>query len=125
MPREVRDDQLLTLEHAAEIFLGDRKRVSTLRAEFARGNLKVSKIGRSYWTTLARLREMDAKCLVEAQGLGSGTTKSARPSPSSTVDPDIARGAALRTLAGLKESFRNTSKCGTSPPLVKRRLSRT
>ena len=112
--RPIADDQLLTLEHAAEIFLGDRKRVSTLRAEANRGNLVVSKIGRAYWTTLARLKEMDEKCRVEVPAQSSGTTKSERRSPSSMADPDIAQGAALRTLAGLKESFRNTSKGSTS-----------
>lgn len=78
MTRPIADDQLLTLEHAAEIFLGDRKRVSTLRAEVVRGNLTVSKIGRSYWTTLSRLKEMDEKCRVEVPARDSGSTKSGK-----------------------------------------------
>ena len=64
MSRPIPEDQLLTQEHAAEIFLGDRRRVSTLRAEAVRGNLTISKIGRSYWTTLARMKEMDEKCWI-------------------------------------------------------------
>lgn len=114
------DDQLIPLKKAAEIFLGDGKHVATLRAEALRGNLVVSKIGRGYWTTLSRLQEMDAKCRVEAQALASGQTKSETPGQSSTVDPVIAQGAALRKLDALKKSFRSTSKESTSRSLARR-----
>lgn len=119
--RPIADDQLLTLEHAAEIFLGDRKRVSTLRAEANRGNLVVSKIGRNYWTTLARLKEMDAKCRVEVEAPASGKTKPATPGQLLMADPDIAQGSALMTLRGLKKHFASTSQKGTSASRAKAR----
>ena len=111
--KPIADDQPLTLEHAAEIFLGDRQKVSTLRAEAKRGNLVISKMGRNYWTTLAACKEMRDKCRVEAQAPASGTTSSAKRGQSSTAEPATAQGAALRTLGALKEHFASTSKRGT------------
>ena len=119
----LKEDQLITLRRAAEIFLGDRKHVATLRAEAARGNLVVSKIGRGYWTTLARHREMEQKCQGAPQVRNSGSTNPETPGPSSTVDPAIAQGAALRTLEGLKQHFGITSKRNTSRSNQKHRSS--
>jgi len=118
------DNQLIPLRKAAEIFLGDARHVATLRAEASRGNLVVSKIGRSYWTTLARLKDMDEKCQGDHQARNSGSTKSDSLSPSSTVDPIIAQGSALRTLDALKKHFGTTSKASTDRPKLRRRLSR-
>lgn len=119
------DDQLIPLKRAAEIFLGDARHVATLRAEANRGNLVVSKIGRGYWTTITRLKAMDAKCQDEAQALASGQTKSEIPGPSSTVDPAIAQGAALRRLRELKKHFAPSSKRNTQLSSVKRRSLQT
>jgi len=115
------DDQLIPLRKAAEVFLGDAKHVATLRAEAARGNLVVSKIGRGYWTTIARLKAMDEKCQGDHLAQNSGTTESENPGQSSTADPAIAQGAALRTLNELKEHFGITSKRNTSRRSLKRR----
>jgi hypothetical protein len=119
------DDQLIPLRRAAEIFLGHPRHVATLRAEAARGNLVVSKIGRSYWTTLTRLKEMDKKCQGDHLARVSGSTSDERPSPSSMVDPTIAQGSALRKLDRLSEHFGITSRKSISRPAVKRRSSRT
>src|SRR5258708_930668 len=100
--RPIADDQLLTLEHAAEIFLGDKRRVATLRAEAARGNLAISKIGRSYWTTLGRLKEMDAKCLVEVPARASGSIRNEEPGPSSTAEAAAAQASLMMQLSRLK-----------------------
>lgn len=110
------DDELITLKDACQIFFGGRVTVATLKSEHARGNLDMSKIGRSYWTTIAKLRDMDAKCRVEAPARNSGSTKAADHGRSLTADPAIAQGSALRTLSRLKESFGNTSKASTSRP---------
>ena len=115
------EERLMPLREAAKLFLGDCRHVATLRAEASRGNLVVCKIGRSYWTTLNALREMEVKCRVEAQAHGSGSTKSGEAGPSSTVDPAIAQGAALRTLSELKQHFGITSKESTNRPKMKRR----
>lgn len=119
------EDRLMPLREAAKVFLGDAKHVSTLRAEAIRGNLVVSKIGRGYWTTIARLKAMDAKCQDEAQALASGRTKSEIPGPSLMVDPVIAQGAALRTLKGLRQHFSSTKQNSTERPSLRRRLLRT
>jgi hypothetical protein len=119
------DDQLLTLEHAAEIFLGDRRRVATLRAEATRGNLAISKIGRSYWTTLGRLKEMDAKCLVEAPARASGSIRTEKPGLSSTVESAAARDSLLMKLNGLKKPSGNTRRQSTSSKTAPRRSSQT
>jgi hypothetical protein len=79
------DDTLITLKDACEIFFGGRVTVATLKAEHARGNLEMSKIGRSYFTTLAKLKAMDAKCLVEAPARASGSIRSEAHGPSSTT----------------------------------------
>jgi hypothetical protein len=119
------EDRLIPLRKAAEIFLGDAKHVATLRAEAARGNLVVSKIGRGYWTTLARLKAMDEKCQGDHLARNSGSIRSEIPGPSSMVDPVIAQGAALRTLNGLKQHFGITSKQNTNRPSPKRRSLQT
>ena len=113
MSRPIPEDQLLTLEHAAEIFLGDRRRVSTLRAEAVRGNLTISKIGRSYWTTLARMKEMDEKCRVEAQAQSSGSTRRAVRGPSSTDESAAAQASVLRKLQERKKRLGITSRRNT------------
>ena len=95
MSRTVEDDALLTLKDACEIFFGGRITVATLKAEHARGNLDISKIGRSYFTTPAKLREMEVKCRVEAPARSSGSTKSAKPGPSLT-DASVAAQASVQ-----------------------------
>ena len=49
------DDTLITLKDACDIFFGGRITVATLKSEHAKGNLDMSKIGRSYFTTIAKL----------------------------------------------------------------------
>jgi hypothetical protein len=114
----------LTLKQAAELFFGNARHASTLRAEIDRGNLVASKMGRAYWTTLPALQDMEAKCRVEAQVQGSGGIASAKPGPSSMAEPVIAQGAALRKLDELSKHFGTTSRGSTSRPQVRTRSSR-
>src|SRR5579859_1056832 len=99
------EDRLIPLRQAAQLFLGDAKHVATLRAEAARGNLVVSKIGRGYWTTISRLKAMDEKCQGDHLVRVSGGTKAESDSLSLTVDPIIAQGSALRKLSELRQHF--------------------
>lgn len=119
------DDTLITLKDACEIFFGGRVTVATLKAEHGKGNLDMSKIGRSYWTTITKLREMEAKCRVAVPARASGSTNRAIPGQSLMADPDIARGAALRKLDELKKHFVSTSKESTSRSPAKRRSLQT
>lgn len=118
-------ERRLTLKQAAEIFFGDARHASTLRVEIERGNLVASKIGRAYWTTLPALHDMEAKCRVEAQARASGQTRTETPGPSSTAEPAIAQGAALRKLDELSKHFGITSRANISRPQVRIRSSRT
>ncbi len=117
-------ERRMTLKQAAELFFGDARHAATLRVEIDRGNLVASKIGRAYWTTLPALHEMEAKCRVEAQARVSGQTKAGTPGPSSTAEPAIAQGAALRKLDELSKYFGTTSQGSTSRPQVRTRSLR-
>ena len=107
------DDTLLTLKDACEIFFRGKVTVATLKAEHARGNLDMSKIGRCYWTTIAKLKEMEARCRVEAPAQSSGSIKSARPGLSSTVESEAAQDAVLLRLSERKKLLGITSRRST------------
>src|SRR4051812_22084095 len=102
------DEQLIPLRRAAEIFLGDARHVATLRAEASRGNLVVSRIGRLLWTTLPALREMEAKCRVEARVQSSGTTRRAIDGRSATAKASAAQAAVAMRLEQRKKNSRTT-----------------
>ena len=53
------DDRPLTLREAAELY---RVKVSTLRAEAARGRLDIFRLGKRDYTTLDSLKVMVRKC---------------------------------------------------------------
>jgi hypothetical protein len=61
------DDLPLTLKEACERVFGGSITVASLKAEYARGNLELSKIGRTYITTPADLKAMFVKCRVTPQ----------------------------------------------------------
>jgi hypothetical protein len=115
------DETLLTLKDACEIFFGGKATPATLKAEHARGNLVLTKIGRAWWTTPADIRLMRNKCRVDLPARNSGSTSAADLGRSSMADPGIARGAALRKLDELKQHFGNTSKGSTSRQPATRR----
>src|SRR6185312_5871496 len=100
----------MTLREAAELFLGDARRVPTLRSEIKKGNLVTSFIGRTYWVRWSALLEMEARCQGAVQVQNSGSTKNDNPGQSLTADPVIAQGAALRTLRALRESYGTISR---------------
>ncbi len=118
------DDTPLTLKDACEIYRG-RITVATLKAEHRRGNLDMSKIGRAYFTTPAKLREMFAKCRVEAPARGSGSIRREEPGLSSTVEADAARDSLMMNLDRLKKPSGNTSRRSTSLRIAQHRSSQT
>jgi hypothetical protein len=78
MPSRALDDDLpLTLRDACEIIFAGAVTVSTLKAEMMRGNLRVAKIGRAYFTTPADLRDMRERCCVKVQVRDRSTRRSA------------------------------------------------
>jgi hypothetical protein len=58
------DDLPLSLKEVCERVFGGSISVASLKAEYARGNLEISKIGRTYFTTPADLKAMFEKCRV-------------------------------------------------------------
>jgi hypothetical protein len=107
------DDTLLTLKDACEIFFRGRVTVATLKAEHSRGNLAISKIGRAYFTTPAKLREMEAKCLVKAPGHTSGSMKIERSGPLSTDASAAAQASAQMKLQERRKLLGITSRRST------------
>jgi hypothetical protein len=107
------DDTLLTLKDACEIFFNGAVTPATLKAEHARSNLRLSKIGRAYFTTLADLKAMRDKCLVEAPEQSSGSTGKDKPGPLLTAESEAARDAALRKLNERKKLLGITSRRST------------
>jgi hypothetical protein len=63
-PSELPDDLPLSLKEVCERVFGGSISVASLKAEYARGNLEISKIGRTYFTTPADLKAMFVKCRV-------------------------------------------------------------
>ncbi len=66
-PSELPDDLPLSLKEVCERVFGGSISVASLMAEYARGNLEISKIGRTYFTTPADLKAMFVKCRVTPQ----------------------------------------------------------
>jgi hypothetical protein len=119
------DETLITLKDACEMFFRGRITVAVLKAEHSKGNLEMSKIGRSYFTTLAKLKAMEAKCRVEAPDRDSGSTKSEEHGPSSTAEAAAARDSLMMKLDELKNSSGNTSLQSMSSKTAQRRSSQT
>ena len=78
------DDTPITLKKACRIFSDNQIKPATLRAEHARGNLVITKPGKTHFTTIAALKEMQAKCRVTVPARASGSTRAEEHSPSST-----------------------------------------
>ena|SRR5665647_292602 len=121
----MRDDTPITLKDACEIHFGGRISVATLKAEHARGNLDMSKIGRAYFTTIGKLREMEAKCRVEAPARASGSTRKEEHGLSSTVEAAAAQDSLLMSIDKLKKSSGNTSRQSMLSEIQRLRSSRT
>lgn len=121
----IRDDTLLTLQQACDYGFAGGASPATLKHEWSLGNLELSKIGRSYFTTPAKLKAMEAKCLAEPPARNSGSIRKEERGLSSTVEAVIAQGSALRKLNELKQHFGTSSRASTRRSALKRRLSPT
>ena len=111
--RPIGDHEMLTLKDACEVFFGGRVSVATLKAEHGRGNLVMSKIGRAYFTTIAKLRDMEEKCLVDHPAQSSGSIKHAERGPSRMAGSAIAQDSALMRLQERKKRLGITSRSST------------
>jgi hypothetical protein len=119
------DDSLITLKDACEVIFEGRISPATLKDQWRRGNLELSKIGRSYFASVADFKGLKAKCLVEAPARVSGTTRKEERGLSSTVEAAAARDSLMTKLSELKKPSGNTSHRNTSLKTVQRRSSQT
>jgi hypothetical protein len=113
-------DELLTLEGACS-FLGGNGTAATLRAEQRRGNLELYKIGKRLYTTRRDLKEMQRKCRVPQEALGSISTSGASNGLSETDRISSVQAALSQTTRELTRSSRNTSAQDTGRQTVRRR----
>jgi len=123
--RSIRDDTLLTLEQACDHGFAGGATPTILKAEWRRGNLELSKIGRSYFTTPAKLKAMEAKCLAEPPARNSGSTRKEERGLSSTVEVVAARDSLMMKLDELKKRSANTLRQSTRSKIPRRRPSLT
>ena len=118
---ELADDALITLKDASEIVFGGRVSPATLIDQWKKGNLDLSKIGRSYFASVADFKGLKTKCLADRPALASGSIEKEEHGPSSTVEADAARDSLLMKLDRLKSSSGNTSRRSTQSRTAQRR----
>jgi len=88
---EIRDDELVSLSKAAELFFHGEVTKSSLRTEARKGNLEIVRIANKDFVTRNAVRRMIERCKLPAQ-------------PSATANPQglTAKEAARLKLAALK-----------------------
>ena len=100
------DERPLTLREAADLY---RLKISTLRAEAARGRLDIFRLGRRDYTTLESLRKMVRLCQESARHRASTSTADASNGLSETERASSARAALNQTVVALKGGLPNIS----------------
>ena len=111
----------ITLADACDLFPSSKFKVSTLRAEAARGRLCIFRIGRRDYTTEASIREMVRKCQDAARHRGSTSTRSATSGLSETDRISSARAALNQTVVELRKGSRRTWDENTNRSAAPRR----
>jgi hypothetical protein len=97
------DDDPLPLADACAVYPQARLTVSTLRAESARGRLKVFRLGRRDYTTRRDMQEMIAKCREDDRRHGFTSIRQDGNGSSRTVGT-VSALAALRQSVGGRNS---------------------
>lgn len=111
------DGCLMTLQEACDLVFGGNVKVSTLRAEIARGRLTVFRVGRKHFTTPKHVREMVERCRVAGPPHVYTSIVTETPGSSETVQHTSARAALERTLLGLKNPSPPISGTSTGQPI--------
>lgn len=107
-------DEPITLQEACKLRFRNRIKVATLRAEAAKGNLDIFRIGRADFTTLKDLREMERRCRAAKQARASISTQDADSGLSETARASSAQVALRQSVTALKGTSRNISVRNTS-----------
>jgi hypothetical protein len=118
------DETLLTLKDASEILFQGKISPEVLKAEWRKGNLELSKIGRSWFAPVSAFRELVAKCRVEAPARASGSIKREAHGQSLTAEAAAAQASLLMKLDGLKKPSGTTSRRNTRLEIRPRHSSR-
>lgn len=114
--RPDRDEDLpVTLKHACEVIYGGAITPYTLLAEARRGNIKINKIGKRYFTTLREARELKDRCPAVPEDRASTSTPRENNGRFETGDPSFARVALRASVQQRKNDLRNTSVQNTRP----------
>jgi hypothetical protein len=104
------DERPLTLREAADLY---RLKISTLRAEAARGRLDIFRLGKRDYTTLESLRIMVRKCRDADPRRASISTAPEQPGLSETARASCARDALNQTVLALRNGLPNISRKNT------------
>lgn len=99
---EIPRDQPITLEFVSRIKFDGAVSVASLMAEHSRGRLVITKIGRSYYTTLDEIDEMLRLCRVPSPAHVSGSAKNETRVPASPIEIESARAAARASIKRLR-----------------------
>ena len=100
------DERPLTLKEAGDLY---RLKVSTLRAEAARGRLDIFRLGKRDYTTLESLRKMVRLCQESARLRASTSTRDASNGLSETERASSAQAALKQTVVALRSGLPNIS----------------
>jgi hypothetical protein len=107
------DERPLTLKEAADLY---RLKISTLRAEAARGRLDIFRLGKRDYTTLESLRSMVRRCQEDDPRRASPSTAPEGPGLSETARATSARAALNQTVLVLRNGLPNISRRNTGQP---------
>ena len=102
------EDDPITLRDACEVIYKGRIKLSTLRAEAARGRLDIFRLGRTDFTTRKDLREMERRCRAAKQARDCISIRREGNSLSETEQLSSAQDALRRSVLALKGTSRNT-----------------
>jgi hypothetical protein len=100
------DERPLTLKEAADFY---RLKISTLRAEAARGRLDIFRLGKRDYTTLESLRSMVRKCQEDGRRRASISTQGGDNGLSETERASSAQAALKQTVVALRSGLPNIS----------------
>ena len=100
------DERPLTLKEAGELY---RLKISTLRAEAARGRLDIFRLERRDYTTLQSMRDMVRKCQEDGRRRASTSIQGGDSGLSETERASSAQAALKTTVAALRNGLSNIS----------------
>jgi hypothetical protein len=100
------DERPLTLKEAGDLY---RLKISTLRAEAARGRLDIFRLGKRDYTTLDSMRKMVRLCQDAARLRASTSTQGDTNGLSATEQASSAQAALKKTVVALRSGLSNIS----------------